>query len=197
MHTNPNTERPTDAAEAAGPATVGEPADAAGVGANGDGCDAEPAAPAGVLEPTPQPGHLLPEPLIITGDARHLDGIESGSVDLIVTSPPYWRKRDYGVENQIGQEATADEYVDSIISALREWRRVLRRTGSVFLNVGDTYHKRSLAGIPGKIETRALGDRWLIRNRIIWAKKRGMPEPAKNRLASRYEYIFHFAVSAD
>jgi DNA modification methylase len=137
-----------------------------------------------------------PNLTVIRGDARRIK-IPDASVDLVVTSPPYWKKRDYEVDGQIGQEPTAAGYVKSIIDCLKEWRRVLRPTGSVFLNVGDTFDKRSLAGIPGRIEAAALDDDWIIRNRIIWAKERGMPEPAQNRLANRHEYIIHLATQQD
>lgn len=129
---------------------------------------------------------------IIQGDARDIP-LPDASVDLVVTSPPYWRKRDYGIENQIGQEATPDEYVMEIRRALTEWNRVLRPTGSVFLNIGDTYWRRSLAGIPGRIEQSAVADGWTLRNRVIWAKTGGMPEPARDRLANRHEYVLHLA----
>lgn len=138
----------------------------------------------------------VPSRQVIHGDARDID-LPDSSVDLVVTSPPYWRKRDYGVADQIGQESTADEYVQAIMDCLSEWRRVLRPTGSVFLNIGDTFNKRSLAGVPGRLEARAADDKWIIRNRIIWAKEGGMPEPVRNRLASRHEYIIHLAVGSD
>lgn len=148
-------------------------------------------------------GHLplpatakLAETQVIVGDARRIP-IPEDSVDLVVTSPPYWRKRDYGHVDQIGQEPTPAEYVDAIMECLKEWRRVLRPTGSVFLNVGDTFHNRSLAGIPGRIEAAAGDDKWIIRNRIIWTKDSGMPEPARNRLANRHEYIIHLAAQQD
>lgn len=134
---------------------------------------------------------------IIIGDTRKIPYLEATSVDLVVTSPPYWRKRDYGVKGQIGQEPTVGEYVKAILDCLSEWRRVLRPTGSVFLNIGDTFYKRSLAGVPGRIEAEAVDDNWIVRNRIIWTKDRGMPEPARNRLANRHEYILHLAVSHD
>lgn len=145
------------------------------------GSDAEPIAP-------------LPFRQEYKDDARRLRDLADHCVDLVVTSPPYWRKRDYGVEGQIGQEKTPDEYVAAIIDAMAEWRRVLRTTGSVFLNIGDTYWKKSLQGIPSRVEVAASRAGWIVRNRIIWVKEAGMPDPARNRLASRHEYIVHFAV---
>ncbi|WP_081815326.1 DNA-methyltransferase [Leifsonia aquatica] len=127
---------------------------------------------------------------IVTGDARHT-GLADDSVDLIVTSPPYWAKRDYGHDDQIGWEASPFAYIAAIMDCLDEWKRVLRRTGSIFLNVGDTYHKHSLAGIPAGIEYEAIKRGWRVRNRIIWAKTKGMPDPAKDRLVNRHEYIIH------
>lgn len=127
---------------------------------------------------------------LVVADARRLP-LPAQSVDLVVTSPPYWKKRDYGVARQLGQEPTPAAYVAAIADCLTEWRRVLTRTGSVFLNVGDSYHRRSLAGIPGRVEAVAADAGWLVRNRIIWTKTRGMPDPAKDRLAGRHEYVIH------
>jgi DNA modification methylase len=132
----------------------------------------------------------------VEGDARRIP-LDDGTVDLVATSPPYWKKRDYGVDGQIGQEASAQEYVAAILDCLREWRRVLRPTGSVFLNIGDTFHNRSLAGIPARVEAAAGDDGWIIRNRIIWAKDGGMPDPVQNRLVSRHEYIIHLVARHD
>ncbi|MGQ3549255.1 DNA-methyltransferase [Streptomyces rochei] len=155
-------------------------------------------APSGqrLREPVAQPG--VPQPAIpgtpqrrvIKGDARSIP-LEDNTVDLVVTSPPYWQKRDYGVAGQIGQERKPADYVTAMMDCLNEWRRVLRPSGSVFLNVGDTWKNQSLAGIPGRIEAAAADAGWRIRNRIIWAKTRGMPDPVQNRLASRHEYIIH------
>jgi DNA modification methylase len=147
-------------------------------------------------EPDPPTPDEYPTRIALLADARDLP-LEDATVDLIATSPPYWKKRDYGVEGQIGQEKTAAEYTKNIIECLREWRRVLRPTGSVFLNVGDTFHKRTLAGIPARVEAAAGDDGWIIRNRIIWAKQSGMPEPAQNRLANRHEYIIHLVAQHD
>lgn len=132
--------------------------------------------------------------LMLTGDARRLP-LKDATVDLIVTSPPYWQKRDYGHPDQIGLEATPQEFIKHLTAAMNEWRRVLKPSGSIFLNIGDTYFNRSLAGVPGRLEAAAADDGWILRNRIIWAKEAGMPEPAKNRLANRHEYIFHWTKS--
>lgn len=115
----------------------------------------------------------------------------NSSVDLIVTSPPYWNKRDYGVAGQIGNEATPELYIEAMLKCLREWRRVLKPTGSLFINIGDSYYKKTLLNIPGMFENAAKNEGWTCRNRIIWSKPTGMPEPAKDRLANRYEYIIH------
>jgi DNA modification methylase len=142
--------------------------------------------------------NLLEPTLTFTpGDARKT-GLADNSADLIVTSPPYWNKRDYGHPRQIGLEPTPEAYVCAILECLEEWKRVLRPHGSVFLNVGDTYHNKSLLGIPGRIEWDAVSTGgWLVRNRIIWAKESGMPDPVKNRLANRHEYVIHLALKPD
>lgn len=132
-----------------------------------------------------------PTILRVIGDARAIP-LPAGAADVVITSPPYWLKRDYGVTGQIGQEATADEFVSSLILCMREWRRILPKWGSVFINIGDTYHKGSLASTPSRLEIAAQSDGWFLRNRIIWAKDAGMPDPAKDRLKSRHEYILHF-----
>lgn len=130
------------------------------------------------------------------GDARRLLDVPDRHVDLVVTSPPYWRKRDYGFEDQIGQEKTSGEYVANIIDAMAEWRRVLRPRGSVFLNIGDTYWQKSLQGIPSLVEANARSAGWILRNRIIWVKRGGMPDPVQDRMTGRHEYIPHFAVNS-
>jgi DNA modification methylase len=133
---------------------------------------------------------------LISGDARSIP-LPDGSVDVIVTSPPYWQKRDYGVEGQIGQEATPDAYVAVMMNCMDEWRRLLTPRGSLFLNVGDTWSGRKLAHVPARLQIAADDHGWMLRNCIIWAKETGMPEPARTRLASRHEHIFHFVKSAD
>jgi len=61
------------------------------------------------------------------------------SVQCVITSPPYWGLRDYGVAGQLGLEKTPEEFIDNLVKVFREVWRVLRDDGTVFLNVGDSY----------------------------------------------------------
>ena len=66
----------------------------------------------------------------------------TGSVDCIVTSPPYWAKRDYGAVGQYGHEPDQEGYVDTLRGIFREVRRVLTDDGTCWLNLGDSYSRR-------------------------------------------------------
>lgn len=78
---------------------------------------------------------------ILCGDARQeMSKLPAESFSCIVTSPPYYWLRDYGVEGQMGQEETVNDYVDSLTSTMDECYRVLQKTGILFLNLGDTYY---------------------------------------------------------
>lgn len=78
---------------------------------------------------------------IVQGDCRDvLEIMPSASVNCIVTSPPYFGLRDYGVDGQMGLEPTPDEFVTALVGVLREARRVLRDDGTLWLNLGDSYN---------------------------------------------------------
>lgn len=80
---------------------------------------------------------------VVIGDARALPW-RDGSVQTIVTSPPYWGQRDYGFPGQIGMESTYVEYIDNMVAVGRELRRVLTPDGCFWLNIGDTYNTRAI-----------------------------------------------------
>ena len=89
---------------------------------------------------------------IITGDAREaLATLPDESVHCCVTSPPYWGLRDYGCNGQIGLESTPEEFVDRLVKVFREVRRVLRKDGTLWLNLGDCYATggKSMGQCPG------------------------------------------------
>lgn len=84
---------------------------------------------------------------VIPGDCRHiLPTLEAESVQSCVTSPPYWGLRDYDHPGQIGAESSPDEYVVNLVSVFREVRRVLRKDGTVWLNIGDGYARNGGTG---------------------------------------------------
>ena len=84
---------------------------------------------------------------ILCGDVREmLAALPDASVQCCVTSPPYFRLRDYGVDGQIGIEATPAAYVAALVDVFREVRRVLRPDGTVFLNLGDSYFGSTQTG---------------------------------------------------
>lgn len=77
---------------------------------------------------------------ILQGDVRDmLRTLPSESVQCVVTSPPYFNLRDYGVDGQIGLEKTPSEFISALVDVFREVRRVLRPDGVCFVNLGDSY----------------------------------------------------------
>lgn len=135
---------------------------------------------------------------IVVGDIRdHLQHFPDASVDCIVTSPPYFALRNYGHPNQIGLEATVEDWVQELRLATRSLARVLRPTGTFWLNVGDSYSahttegavKKSLLLGPQKLAIALADDGWLIRNQIIWAKPNGLPSSVTDRLSNSYEVV--------
>ena len=78
---------------------------------------------------------------ILNGDVIDcLRSLPDACVQCVVTSPPYWGLRDYGVEGQIGLEPTPEEYVEKMVEVFREVWRVLRDDGTLWLNLGDSYN---------------------------------------------------------
>lgn len=135
------------------------------------------------------------KPRILKGDARKLEKLEPKSIDLVVTSPPYWRGRDYEHPKQIGHESSPDKYIEALTNTLESWRHLLRPHSSVFVNIADTFNRGFLVGIPAKFEIAVRNNGWRVANHIIWAKDYGMPEANSNRLARRHESIFHLTLS--
>ncbi len=154
---------------------------------------------------------------LYVGDARDvLASMPDGSADCIVTSPPYWGKRDYGVAGQYGHEPDPAAYVATLRATFAEARRVLADDGTCWLNLGDSYsvgggaatgmhvylrghltaHKvagmraKNLLGMPWRVAFALQDDGWILRNAIVWHKPNAMPESVRDRLNCRYELIF-------
>lgn len=119
------------------------------------------------------------------------------SVNLVVTSPPYFALRDYkGHVDQIGMETSPQEYVDKIVQVGENVKKVLANDGSYWLNIGDTYDKdKSLWLIPHRVAIAMRDSGWTLRNTIIWHKPNHMPCSIKDRLTPSHEYVFFFTKS--
>ena len=133
----------------------------------------------------------MTRPKLINGDVRQvLSELEPESVQCVVTSPPYWGLRDYGSDGQLGLEATPEGYIDNMVEVFREVKKVLKRDGTLWLNLGDGYLQKNLVGIPWRVALALQADGWWLRNDIVWSKPNPMPEPVKDRLTKSHEYIF-------
>ena len=154
-----------------------------------------------------------------------LKDLPDGSIQCVVTSPPYWGLRDYGSDGQLGLEETPEEFVENLVKVFREVKRVLKDDGTVWLNLGDTYSAtrwsntpsttgisrkvsdivlqkttklpdKNLVGIPWRVAFALQSDGWYLRQDIIWHKPNPMPESVTDRCTKSHEYIFLLSKSA-
>lgn len=156
--------------------------------------------------------------LLINSDSLYIP-LADKSVQCVVTSPPYWGLRDYGVSGQLGLEPTPEEYVADMVAVFREVWRVLRDDGTCWMNLGDSYtnnpgngrggespdgglpHRsgmnkagslkpKDLVGIPWRVAFALQADGWYLRSDIIWHKPNPMPESVTDRPTKAHEYVF-------
>lgn len=162
---------------------------------------------------------------IHVGDARRiLHDFPDEYFNCVVTSPPYWGLRDYGIDGQIGAETTVDEYIADLVRLFREVRRTLADDGTLWLNIGDSYTSggrtwrgpdsknkgramdyraptpeglkpKDLIGVPWKLAFALQGDGWYLRSDMIWNKPNCQPESVKDRPTRSHEYVFLFSKS--
>jgi site-specific DNA-methyltransferase (cytosine-N4-specific) len=177
------------------------------------------------LRVTDQPKILLSESTILHGDALSaLRRLLSGSVQCIVTSPPYWGLRDYKFERQIGLEESLPQYINRLTEIFAEARRVLADDGVLWLNIGDGFtsgnrgwrapdkknparamstrpntpeglKSKDLLGVPWRLAFALQDDGWYLRTDIVWNKPNAMPESVKDRPNRSHEFIFMFTKS--
>lgn len=163
---------------------------------------------------------IISDSTIFLGDAlSSLRNIASESVQCVVTSPPYWGLRDYGLEGQIGLEETLNQFLDKLVLVFDEVKRVLKKDGTLWLNIGDGYtsgnrgwrapdkknparamNKRpntpkglkpkDLIGIPWRLAFALQENGWYLRSDIVWHKPNAMPESVKDRPGRSHEYLF-------
>ena len=163
--------------------------------------------------------------MILGGDARQiLTRLPDRCVRAIVTSPPYWGLRDYGIGGQIGLESSVDKFIAQLVAVFREARRVLANDGTLWLNIGDGYTSgnrgwrapdkknparamnvrpdtpvglkpKDLIGVPWRLAFALQADGWFLRSDIIWNKPNAMPESVKDRPTRSHEFLFLFSKS--
>ena len=121
-----------------------------------------------------------------------LSQLDTGSVHCIVTSPPYWGLRDYGVKDQWGIEADMADYLYKMHWLAGALRRVLRPDGTCWVNIGDKYLKKNLLGLPWKVAFTFQKQGWYLRSAIVWQKPNCIPHSVKDRPTSSYEMLFLF-----
>lgn len=142
------------------------------------------------------------------------------SIDCVVSSPPYYGLRDYGVEGQFGLEPTIADYIANTVKVFEAMRPKLKDTATIWWNVGDSYSsgsrttttKQTLRGktdygvtrplpqqgikekdlmmIPNRVAIALQDAGWYIRSEIIWHKPNPMPESVKDRPTSAHEKIW-------
>ncbi|MGH8476655.1 MAG: DNA-methyltransferase [Methylococcales bacterium] len=133
------------------------------------------------------------QPLLLFGDALAvLRQMPESCVDFVMTSPPYWGKREYE-SGGIGLESDYRDFVRVLAEIFLEIKRVLRPQASFWLNIGDTYQGKGLLGLPWRLVFE-LTDRqqWILRNSVIWNKVKSGMDNTKDRLGNVHEHVFHF-----
>ncbi len=128
---------------------------------------------------------------VLQGDARvRLRELPDHAVDTVVTSPPYFRQRDYANADQLGQEDTLDQYTENLVQVMAECHRVLKNTGSLWLVLGDKYLRGRRLGVPWRVALALVDHGWILRSDIVWHKPNAMPSAAKNRPTVDHDYVF-------
>ncbi|MBI9082980.1 MAG: site-specific DNA-methyltransferase [Desulfobacterales bacterium] len=160
---------------------------------------------------------------LIASDAlKALRKLPDKYFSAVITSPPYWGIRDYGVKGQIGLEDNVHQYVLNLAKVFREVKRVLKDNGTIWLNIGDSYasgnrkyrandkkygarsmsirpknpkgiKNKDLIGVPWRLAFKLQQESWYLRSDIIWYKPNAMPESVKDRPHRNHEYLFLFS----
>lgn len=130
---------------------------------------------------------------VYIGDVNKvLELLPNDIIDCVVTSPPYWKQRNYKHPKQIGQENSYQEYIINLVDVFNKIKRVLKPTGTFFLNVGYKYQDKELLLIPELLAVELQKNGWALLNKIIWHKPNAMPSSLDNRFSNVYEPIFLF-----
>jgi site-specific DNA-methyltransferase (adenine-specific) len=143
----------------------------------------------------------LPRNHVLIGDAhQQLRTLPDASIDMALTSPPYFRLRDYGIAGQLGLEEHVQDWVNQLQAVARQLQRVLLPTGSLWLNLADSYATHPRQGAPRKslllaaerLAVALSADGWILRNKIIWQKANPVPTSVRDRLNCSWDAVYLF-----
>jgi site-specific DNA-methyltransferase (adenine-specific) len=150
----------------------------------------------GRYQVSPEPKR--PGDAVICGDATQvLEVLPEHSVQVVVTSPPYYKQRDYKSDGQLGHEPTPEEYVRRLAGIITACRRVLKPDGLLWLNLGDKYLGGRLLGLPWRVALALTESGWILRSDVIWHKPNAMPASITNRPTTDHEYVFMLSRGPD
>lgn len=136
-------------------------------------------------------------PHYVTGDAATvMQQIEDKSIDCIVTTPPYWRRRSQGTESITA--ATLEDFIHELLETMAQAWRVLKPQGSLWLNVGDDATSGFFMGIPWRLLLPMINKQgWLIANEVVWNRVTTSPKGSQDHLRKVHEYMFHLVKGED
>lgn len=120
---------------------------------------------------------------IVYGDCRKfISKLPDNSVDSVVTSPPYWKLRDYGYNEQLGMEESPEQFVESLALFFDDVKRVLKPSGSMWINLGDTFNENSGGGVDNA------GNHSSFSKHVIRIKKHQKDKPRRSLLMVPYRF---------
>ena len=136
-------------------------------------------------------------PHLVQGDATTvMQHIEDESIDCIVTTPPYWRRRSQGTESITATSAT--QFVNELLQAMAQAHRVLKPQGSLWLNMGDDTTGGFVQGIPWRVVLAMLDEQgWHLVNEVVWNKTTTSPQGKQDHLRKVHEFMFHLVKGED
>lgn len=138
---------------------------------------------------------------VLLGDVNEsLKNIDDDSIQLIVTSPPYYKLRKYSKteetrDEEIGRESTVDSYVKDLTTTFSKLMPKLKDDGLLWLNLGDTYINKEQQGVPWRVALSLMNSGWILRSDVIWQKPNAMPSSVTSRPTVDHEYFFMFSKS--
>jgi site-specific DNA-methyltransferase (adenine-specific) len=133
---------------------------------------------------------------IFNSSCEDMYQLEDNSVQLIVSSPPYFQARVYkNGENELGREKSPEEFINNLVNLFDDAKRVLKDEGSLYVNINDTCRDGAYQAIPQRFVVEMLkSGSWILNDEIIWTKTNPKYSPGKRSVRS-HEYIFHFVKS--